>query len=570
MKPSRFSSIAFSLGVAALALGAAACLSTFGLLWESWWAGPAIDSWHFVNVLEAWDSGTDVWRRLAKNHGGHRPFFPRLLLLADYNVFGGRNGFVIVCSVVLQLGTWAALVGSAWVERSRVGDSTVPFTAGLALALCFCATQIENFSRAWNVHWFVVSAALAWSLAALSAAGAARTHRAVFANTALAVLLAGVATFSMSNGLLAWPCLLVGALWLRLRRAVVVSLLVTGALAAGGFLAGYMPGPALDRSDPWMDPLSRVLWVARCFGAPLSWQHPVAGTWLGTVGLLAFAAAAGHAARRRPRPADVVCLGVVAYCVGTAFLMAWGRMPYSEQSWSAPRYQTVSLLFWASLIVWLVLRVERRLPALVLRAGLLAGVAGLLVPAHFAAGERGRAFADEVRAAHLALIVGVSERGAYQATLPFSDRKRRRDAVRRHAGFLRARQLGMFRDARHERMGQGFDRLHPQRSEACEGGIFSSTPSFLGHWVRVEGWVRDFGTGRVPELIFVGPAGSVIGLGEPQRRMLPGFEDDERRFVAWRRASPSGEVWAVLADGSACRVAVWGRGEQPGELSERS
>ena len=49
-----------------------------------------------------------------------------------------------------------------------------------------------------------------------------------------------------------------------------------------------------------------------------------------------------------------------------------------------------------------------------------------------------------------------------------------------------------------------------------------------------------------------------------------GTEDDERRFVAWRRAAPFGEVWAVLADGSACRVAVWGRGERPGELSERS
>ena len=118
MKPSRSSSIASSLGVAALVLGAAALVSTLVLLWEAWWAGPAVDSWHFVNVLEAREEGADVWRPLAKNHGGHRPFFPRLLLLADYVWFGGRNAFVLAWGVVLQVATWGALVWAAQRERA--------------------------------------------------------------------------------------------------------------------------------------------------------------------------------------------------------------------------------------------------------------------------------------------------------------------------------------------------------------------------------------------------------------------------------------------------------------------
>ena len=255
---------------------------------------------------------------------------------------------------------------------------------------------------------------------------------------------------------------------------------------------------------------------------------------------------------------DVVCLGVAAFCVGTAFLVAWGRMAYSGESWGAPRYQTPSLLFWASLLTWLVLRVGSGLPALGLRAALLAEVAALLIPPHFIEGARVGTFAGRVRAAHLALAVGVSDRSAYQATLPFSDRRRRRDAVVRHAGFLRARRLGMFRDARHEFLGRRVDVLHPQRSEACEGGIFTSTASASGHWVRVDGWAREPGAAGVPQLLLTGPAGFVIGLGEPLRHALPGFEDGEHRFLAWRRAVPGGEVWAVLADGSACRVAAWG------------
>jgi len=558
VKPSRFSSIASSLGVAALVLGAAALGSTLVLLWEAWWAGPAVDSWHFVNVLEAREEGADVWRPLSKNHGGHRPFFPRLLLLADYVWFGGRNAFVLAWSVVLQIATWGALVWAAQRERANIGRSAVAFVAGLALALCFCATQLENFVRAWNVHWFLVSAVLAWSLVALAAARATQTRRAAAAGTVVAVLLAGVATWSMANGVLAWGLLVLAALWLRLPLPVAASIAAAGALVTWGFLSGYTPGPALDASEVWTDPLGRVLWVARCLGAPLSWTHPSAGAWLGAAGLVVFLLAAGSSARRRPRPADVVCLGVAAFCVGTVFLVAWGRMAYSGESWGAPRYQTPSLLFWASLLTWLVLRVGSGLPALGLRAALLAGVAALLIPPHFVEGARVETFAGRVRAAHLAVVVGVSDRSAYEATLPFSDRKRRRDAVARHAAFLRVRRLGMFRDARHEFLGRRVDVLHPQRSEACEGGIFTSTASVSGHWVRVDGWARGLGSAGVPQLLLTGPAGFVIGLGEPLRHTLPGFEDDEHRFVAWRWAVPGGEVWAVLADGSACRVAAWG------------
>jgi len=570
VKPSRSSSIASSLGVAALVLGVAACVSTLGLMWQVWWAGPAVDSWHFVNVLAAWEEGADFWRRVAKNHGGHRPFFPRLVLLADYAWFGGRNVFVLACGVLLQLATGGALVWAAGRERARIGSSAVLYVTGLVLALCFCATQLENFSRAWNVHWFLASAALAWSLVALAAAGAAQTRRAAVAGTGVAVLLAGVATWSMSNGLLAWGCLILAALWLRLPRAVAVSLVAAGALVAWSFLSGYTPGPALDASAVWTDPLGRVVWVAHFLGAPLSWRYPSAGAWLGAAGLLAFLLAAGSSARRRPRPADVVCLGVAAFCVGSAFLVAWGRMVYSGESWSAPRYQTPTLLFWASLFTWIVLRAGSSLPALGLRAVLLAGVAALLIPPHFDEGARVGTFAGRVRAAHLAVVVGVSDRSAYEATLPFSDRSRRRDAVRRHAGLLRGLGLGMFRDARHELLGQRIDALHPQRSEACEGGIFTSTASASGRWVRVEGWARESDSARVPFLLFTDPTGRVIGLGEPLRRPPPGVKDAERRFVAWRHAAPVGEVWAVLADGSACRLAVWGRGERSAEMPERS
>jgi hypothetical protein len=68
---------------------------------------------------------------------------------------------------------------------------------------------------------------------------------------------------------------------------------------------------------------------------------------------------------------------------------------------------------------------------------------------------------------------------------------------------------------------------------------------------------------RVPDLIFTDPMGRVIGLGEPLRHPLFGAEDAAPHFVAWRHAAPAGEVWAVLGDGGACRVAAWGRAAGP-------
>lgn len=562
MKPSRFSSIASSLSVAALALGLGVCVSTWVLLWDSWWAGPAVDSWHFVNVLVAWEQGEDLWRRLAKSHGGHRPFFPRVVLLADYVGFGGRNVFALVCSAALQLAAGAALVWALCRDRGAAGGRAGLYASGLVLAFGFCAAQLENFSRAWNVHWFLVSAAVSWSLVMLAWARAAGTRRAVAAGTTVAIGLAVVASWSMANGFLAWLCLGVAAVWLRMWVSAA-AIGAVGFLVLWGFLEGYNPGPAVGTGATLGDPLGQVAWVLRFLGAPLSGWQPAAGFWLGAAGIAALVVAGWIATRRVVGSLDLVALGIATFCVGSALMISWGRMAYSEASWSAPRYQTVSLLFWVSLLVWFVGRIRGGPAALGFRAVTIAAVALWLIPGQFAGAQRVQGQAQEIRAANLAVLVGVADRMAYQATLPFSDARRRRDAVVRHAPFLRRHGFGMFYGGRRKLMGLSLEALYPERSDACEGGIFRDTLTPSKYWARVEGWAREFDRARVPELLFTDSSGRVVGLGEPVRHFFPGIPDDERWFVGWRKGVPDGAAWAVLADGSVCRIATWGAGQGP-------
>ncbi len=279
-------------GIALLVVG-----STLFHLAGSGWQGPVVDAWRFLPVVRAYHSGEAWLSRLLAPHGAHVLFFPRLLHLVDYAFFSGRNVFLAVCGVLLQ--TLNALALIAVVYRSpRLTGSEKTFAGALCLALLFSATQLENFARGWNVHWFlalfgVLAAALSLVRGAETAAAPGRSG-AAWGWLLCSLASASLASLSMANGLLAWPLGI--ALAVRTRAPASWSLLYaatgflfgmaywgSGAASAAtldGSLDGSL-GASLGESAPWA---GLAGWMALCLGAPLSWTSPNAGMLLGSAG----------------------------------------------------------------------------------------------------------------------------------------------------------------------------------------------------------------------------------------------------------------------------------------------
>lgn len=555
---SRTTGFAWLLAGGAALVGLIFLASTLAFLRENHGPGPAVDFWHFMKLLQRRAGEGDWLPLLVREHGGHRLLFPRLLYLAEYEWFRGRNVFLVGSSLLLQAGTAALLIAGVWRERSQRAWPLPVFCSGLIVALLFSGAQIENFMRAWNLHWFLVFAAAAAAFAAESQATAARTaeRRGAAIAWLAASLSAGlVATWTMANGLLVWPILLVLAWVLRLPGSWLLALALLAAAGAASFFVGYEPHRNVEPERLLTQPGVQLLWLARALGTPLA----SGGTAAGLCGGLALAAGAALGldfARRRGRgpAAEPLLVGLMLFAAGTALLAATGR---AADTWNEPRYQTAVLVYWLCLLLWALLRAGAmggawRLGSL---SACLLWLVTLGAAEHRQGLWEGQAYAERIRKANLAIVVGIDHPPSYEATLPFADRLRKRDRVQRFAPGLRRREQGMFADGRHALLGAriGTD-LALAPAAACGGEVQEIVPLVhpkngrrVGTWVR--GVARLAGEDGLPESLLVsGEDGVVIGLGEGLRF------DRWDAFVGPLPAGTLATLYARLPDGAVCRI----------------
>lgn len=558
--------LAWLLAAAAASAAAVFLVSTLVFLHASYWPGPAVDFWHFMRLLEEQEHGARWWPRLVQEHGGHRLLVPRLLYLAEYHWFAGRNVFLLSCSVALQGATAALVVAAVWRERGRVAAPALLCASGVAVALLSSSAQLENFARAWNVHWFLVFAAAAGAFAALAAAARSRGRAGTGVWLALAVAAGLTATWTMANGLLVWPILLLLAAGLRLPLRWSVALTVLAAVGAASFFVGYEPhrnvSPLRLAREPW----TQLAWTVRALGMPLSARSAAAGAALGAAAL----AAGGFAAlrlvgRRRAAPAEPLLVGLLLFAAGSLVLAATGR---AAQTWGEPRYQTAVLVYWQALLVWALLEAGRRWPSL--PQGVLAGQAAVLAwlalvvwPAHLEGARETRSFAARMRLANLAIVVGVKHPPSYAVTLPFADRQRARDRVQRFAKGLERRHQGMFASGRDALLGTSVGA--PSPGVRCEGEVREIVPLIdPGTGTRAgtfaTGLARRQGARSFPAAILIaGPDGRIVGLGEPP--LVPGGAPGTwSAFVRPLASRETLTVWATASDGELCRVASFDPG----------
>lgn len=267
----------------------------------------------------------------------HRTVTSRLLYASSYWLTGTVNfHFIGAIGNAFIFGACALLVSAVQERASRLR---------LAVVLAFLIFQLEHFENfLWSGasidHFQVVLLAISAIVAV------ARGTRPALA---LAGVMAVLATFTLTHGILTWP---IGAIMLAHARRWrhLKGWIALATLALLGFFQGFEFNPGHHVTDlAWAHTLAVVRYWFALLGAAVTYGNAVSGQPLGLllVGTLAFFGMRGTA-QRYPVP-----FFTALFCIGALALVALGRTEIAPAQINS-RYMILSALAW-SMVLFMIL-----------------------------------------------------------------------------------------------------------------------------------------------------------------------------------------------------------------------
>jgi hypothetical protein len=315
------------------------------------------DQWSTVDNLM--HSGDQIsWSQLWAQHNEHRIPVARVACFADLLLFGGRNISLLIEIYLVQLFHLLIFAWMIWRESSL--SPAARWTAlGLLLFCMFSPIQIENFS--WGFEVTFVMAGFAASLAfacALWYSKAARKDGSAILPLVLCLLTAFVSECSLANGTLVWPTLLFLAFALRFARGAKLLIAGAGTLAIAVYLKGYQsPGHHSNPLTSIRHPFAIAKYVVTYFAGTWDPSLPSTSVWptisesltglaIGVALLSAFRVFRKSSSVSR---LEIFLSAEMIFVLMSAIITALGRVDFGTVQATASRYQTIALVFWASL-----------------------------------------------------------------------------------------------------------------------------------------------------------------------------------------------------------------------------
>jgi hypothetical protein len=434
---------------------------------------------------------------------------------------------------------------------------------GLIAYCILCPTQQENLIWGFQLQ-FVVPAAMA-TLAVLSLLLRYRNSAEnKIAESSLLLPLAAaaatVATWSLANGMLLWPLLLLTALLLRMRHSVSLVLALCAAANISLYLYHYhrsSPQNGIVPSFPAMGGILR--YVAVYFGS--TWVRHSSGlvaVVVGAAGVCAgLAIIASVVLQRGTRSLFLLELSLLMlFCLATAAITASGRLYLGLEQATASRYQTFALLFWCSLGLALLFYASRsRTQWYILSTFLLAVMLGFATQVRLPLIDA-QWHQLRLRLVSLALLTGVQDPATLAEAYP--DPR----AVLRAAEYMKQHRLSIFAGDLYSQVGQPLDAMYRIRpASECSGYVSSSqvVPADDGRGLRMTGYAWDNRQNRPARTIVATVDGRISGLGStlaiPMSFPATSQQADPARFgwiafVHDMYATSSVELYAVVGKDS--------------------
>ncbi len=532
------------------------------------------DQWYDFRYIKSYYNGDLHFVDLFNQHNEHRIFFPRLIFFIDYFVSNADNRFSFLISVVVQFGTLFGVGAIYWKNEKNLAV----FISLIALAsiFLFSLNQRENFMWGFQVGFLgvVTATVAAFFFFSISSDREAR-GLSPWGYRILSYLMAFVATYTLSNGILCAVILVPLAIVQRCSRFSVGITALCAAILAFSYFAHFQPVPYhAPYSYSLEHPAECARYVTAYLGASLGLLNQYMGLPLGVIPIgfgfagiiLSMAALWRVISVEGDGCYRSALVAVILFLLGTAMLTALGRVTFGLGQAFAGRYLTPVSVFWvAHIFYWASLRTRLARGAALIRYGgpifvlpiaiscTLAHVGGWHGSiASFLSYNRVRdALLSDVLADDVAGIVNVDN-----------------EMILSNLGFLRQHRLSVFAPADNRILGQVLATTFPVATAgACLGFLdaisaASSTGPQVG--LMADGWAWDArAKHRVDRIFITNAAGAVIGFGSggwsrpDVPKALPEVRVDSVGWKGFLKAGPNEVVraYALLADHRVCQFA---------------
>ncbi len=481
---------------------------------------PRADYWAEVLWLKNYYAGqwhvSDLWRQ----HNEHRILFPRLFFLVDWFLFKGTSVFLFVSILCIQAIHAGIFIGEVrgWKAASREVRLSV---AAIVAALFFSGIHLENFTWSFQISFVLVFCAASLSIRSLVLyAEKVGKRNAAMGSLAACIGWAAVANYSLANGILIWPVLLLMAAALRLRPRIRVLIGVLTILAGSLYFSDYhLIAGHTNSLLALRQPVQVLGYVCAYLALPFSRINHSVGVGIGFVALIGAAGAVFQLFRHPDLPRLArLSIGVMVFITGGAFLTALGRMSLGPPEVEM-RYATPACVFWVcALLIPLTgrgtLRTGFEIGTSPVLAIAITSVVLAILPAHLGESARFKEVAAAVQNAGLALSADVPARDRIRYVYPDPTFDFPLIDV------LRSHHLSLF-SGKSIRMGeplQSHYRLVGR--DRCLGGWDSVTavdsPDHTAE--TAAGWAWDTSANRPPKMVIIADRGGVIrGLAQFNR-----------------------------------------------------
>ena len=193
-----------------------------------WW-----DQWVVVQELAQHARGAPLWPTLWSSYWGHRMVIPRLLFLADARWL--RLGSLTWLTLLLQFVHSALLMALAWRLLGRRRPALFLVATAAILNLMLSPLQMQNFVWGMQTMFPLVFVAATGAFLSLALAGETGGGWFLAASAACGI----VSSYTMPNGILVWPVLVLQAIYLRRNWRVMAAFAFFGAVAIVSYLRHY-------------------------------------------------------------------------------------------------------------------------------------------------------------------------------------------------------------------------------------------------------------------------------------------------------------------------------------------
>jgi hypothetical protein len=533
-----------------------------------------MDHWWIVKDYAAVAAGKLSLDILFQQHNEHRILFPRLLMFADFKFTEGSNLLNLTAIFIMQ-GLHALLLGVLISQLMGFTGWRRWAVLGCVFGVMFSALQMVNLNKGFQnsfIGVFLFATSAFWMLSTASGRCNKSFRVTCIAWLVFSLVVGVICTFTLANGVLVWPLLLLVA-WTRRAPYIVLGLVLVVGIAADMlyFQDYYSPPGHTNPLEALKKPGILFSYVAYYLSIPFQGPSRDIALILGKVGFIA-AVVLGCRAVLLPSTlkstAESVLLATSLFVILTACVTALGRVDFGLNQALSPRYATPSLIFWVALFglaLFYSFRAKGQYGKLPMATVLVLIIilSGAIAAQQCSAIGAWRGAKLHLDRAVTALLVGVSDTEAISAALPQTT------IIEAQAKTLRELGLAPF----HNQLAQLPGSLLQQHykiadQDSCLGWFDAVNPIPGRQGVRVRGWAWDQTATTNARLIVIVDKDNVIqglALSGWNRPDVPKKVNPVQHIeVGWEGHARSGSqplnAFAILADGvSACRLQGQGR-----------